>query len=125
MIDLSKGKAFALLEAIEIDEAAPAVAALLIPGERIVLGFKTIRDVIVFTDKRLITVDVQGIGGKRRDLSSFPYSRVQTFSVGTAGRLDVGAELELWFSPLGKITLGFKGRYDVAALCQIVAGYVL
>lgn len=125
MIDLSKGKAFTPLEAIEIDEAAPVVAALLIPDERIVSGFKTIRDIVVFTDKRVITVDVQGVRGKRRDFSSFPDSRVQAFSVGTAGQLDVGAELELWFSALGKITLGFKGRYDVAPLSQMVATYVL
>jgi hypothetical protein len=125
VIDLSKNNAFALLEPIAPDAVASDIAALLVPDERIVLCFRTIRDSIVFTDKRVITMDVQGFGGKRRDFSSFPYSRVQAFSVGTAKELNVGADLELWFSGLGKVSMSFKGRYDVVPLGQMISTYVL
>lgn len=125
MIDLSKSRAFAHLEPANTDDTAAVVAELLIPDERIVSCFKTLRDSIVFTDKRVITVDVQGFGGKRRDFSSFPYNRVQAFSVGTAKELNVGADLELWFSGLGKVSMSFTGKCDVVGLGKMISAYVL
>jgi hypothetical protein len=57
----------------------------------------------VFTDKRVIAVNAQGMTGKKVDYSSLPYSKVQAFSIESAGSLDRDAELELWFSGLGKV----------------------
>lgn len=71
--------------------------------------FKAVRDFVVFTDKRLVAVNVQGITGKKRDFTSLPYSKIQAFSIETAGTFDLDAELDLWFSGLGKVRLEFKG----------------
>jgi hypothetical protein len=68
---------------------------------------------------------VQGITGKKRDYTSLPYSKVQAFSVETAGTLDLDAELDLWFSGLGKVRFEFKGRSDVRTLANIIGSYVL
>ncbi len=124
MIDFSNGSVFKLSQA-DPSDIGPAVAPLLIPNEQIVACFKAVRDFVVFTDKRLIAVNVQGMTGRKRDFTSLPYSKVQAFSVETAGTFDLDAELDLWFSGLGKVRLEFKGNADIRRLGQMIASYVL
>lgn len=59
------------------------------------------REYVVFTSKRVIAVNVQGITAKKKDYTSLPFTKVQAFSLETAGTFDLDAELELWFSGLG------------------------
>ncbi|MBY8853308.1 PH domain-containing protein, partial [Saccharothrix sp. MB29] len=87
--------------------------------------FKTVRDFVVFTNKRIIAVNVQGMTGRKKDFTTLPYSRIQVFSIETAGTFDMDAELDLWFSGLGKVRLEFKGHADVKLLGQVIATYVL
>lgn len=124
MMDFTNG-AFVKLSAVHPAEVGEGVVELLVPGEQIQQAFKAMRDYVVFTDKRLIAVNVQGITGKKKDFTSLPYSKVQAFSVETAGTFDLDAELDLWFSGLGKVRLEFKGRADIRQLGQLIAGYVL
>ncbi|MFZ6993476.1 PH domain-containing protein [Curtobacterium sp. RRHDQ66] len=124
MIDFSNGSVFKLSQC-DPAEIAPQVSALLLDGEQILVAAKTIRDFVVFTDKRVIAVNVQGMTGKKRDFTSLPYSKIQAFSVETAGTFDLDAELELWFSGLGKVKLEFKGRFDITYLGKLIAHHVL
>ena len=124
MIDFGNGSVFKLTPAPP-QELGPEVAPLLVPGEQVVASFKAVRDFVVFTDKRLIAVNVQGMTGRKRDFTSLPYSRVQAFSVETAGTFDLDAELDLWFSGLGVVRLEFRGYADIRGLGQMIAGYVL
>ena len=124
MIDFSNGSVFKLSPASN-DDIAPAVQPLIIPGEEIVACFKAVRDFVVFTNKRLIAVNVQGMTGRKRDFTSLPYAKVQAFSIETAGTFDLDAELDLWFSGLGKVRLEFKGNADIRQLGQMIATYVL
>jgi hypothetical protein len=124
VIDFSNGSVFKLSPANPGD-IGPAVAPLLIEGEQLVSCYKAVRDFVVFTNKRLIAVNVQGMTGKKRDFTSLPYSKVQAFSVETAGTFDLDAELDLWFSGLGKVRLEFKGNSDIRQLGQMIATYVL
>jgi hypothetical protein len=124
VIDFSNGSVFKLSPAAAGD-LGPMVAPLLIPGEQIVSCFKAVRDFVVFTDKRLIAVNVQGMTGRKRDFTSLPYKKIQAFSVETAGTFDLDAELDLWFSGLGKVRLEFKGTSDIRQLGQLIASYVL
>jgi hypothetical protein len=101
------------------------VAPLLIAGEQLVAAFKTTRDFVTFTNKRLIAVNVQGMTGKKVDYTSLPYNKIQAFSIETAGSFDRDAELELWFSGLGKVRLEFKANSDIRQLGQMIASYVL
>jgi hypothetical protein len=110
---------------IEYTEVASQIDPLLIEGEEGFLAFKGMRDYIVFTSKRIIAVNVQGITGKKKDYTSLPFSKVQAFSLETAGTFDLDAELELWFSGLGKVKFEFKGNTDVAYLNKLVAHHVL
>ena len=124
MIDFNANSVFKLSHC-DPAEVAPQISTLLLEGETILVAAKTIRDFVVFTDKRIMAVNVQGITGKKRDYTSLPYGKIQAFSVETAGTFDLDAELELWFSGLGKVHLEFKGRFDVTYLGKLIASHVL
>ncbi|MCB5952655.1 PH domain-containing protein [Enterococcus sp. BWT-B8] len=70
----------------------------LVPGEQVELAFKLIRDLVVFTDKRLILVDKQGMTGKKSEYKSIPYRSISRFSVETSGHFDLDSELNIWIS---------------------------
>ncbi|MCU1403851.1 MAG: hypothetical protein JWQ43_154 [Glaciihabitans sp.] len=124
MIDFTNGTLFKL-SVINPSEVANEVAPLFVDGETILLAAKTIRDYVVFTNKRIMSVNVQGITGRKKDFTSLPYNKIQAFSVETAGTFDLDAELELWFSGLGKVRFEFKGNFDITYLGKLIAGYVL
>lgn len=101
------------------------IAPLLVPDEEVLSAFKGIRDSVLFTNKRVIALNVQGMTGKKRDYTSLPYSKVQAFSVEPAGTFDLDAELDLSFSGLGTVRFEFKGHVDIRALAQLIGSYVL
>lgn len=94
-------------------------------GEDIIATYQSMRDGIVFTNKRIIAINVQGITGKKKDVTSLPYSKIQAFSVETAGVLDLDSELELWFSGLGKVTFEFTSDCNVSEICKTISNFVL
>ena len=124
MIDF-KNASFVKLRPVNENAFDKTVAPLLIAGEEIVGTYQSIRDGVVFTNKRIITINVQGLTGTKKDFTSLPYNKIQAFSVETAGMFDLDSELELWFSGLGKVKLEFIGSTDVAHLCQIISSKVL
>jgi hypothetical protein len=97
------------------------VSNILIEGESVLASFKTVRDGIVFTDKRIIAVNVQGFTGKKKDFTSLPYSKIQAFSIETAGTFDLDAELDLTFSGLGTVRFEFTGRVDMSNIARQIA----
>ena len=122
MIDFKNGSLFKLKPS---EEYADKVTSLLVEGEKVIGSFKALRDGVVFTDKRIIAVNVQGITGKKKDYSSLPYSKIVVFSVETAGTFDLDSELELYFSGLGKVKFDFTGQTDVAAIARTIGKFVL
>lgn len=124
MIDFANGT-YVKLGETGIDDVWGTVGPLMVEGESPYKAFKGMRDFVVFTNKRVIAVNVQGMSGKKRDVTSLPYSKVQAFSVESAGAFDNDAELELAFSGLGMVRFEFKGRTDVMELSRIIATHVL
>ncbi len=112
MIDFQNGGVFKLNQA-EPSVGTASVQDLLLDDETVTATFKGARDMVVFTTKRIIAVNVQGITGKKTDYSSLPYSRIQAFSVETSGSFDRDSELEMYFSGLGKVRLEFGGAVDI------------
>lgn len=106
-------------------ETAKDVLPLLVQGEEIVGVYKAMRDYIVFTSKRVISVNVQGVTGKKKDYTSMPYSKIQVFSIETAGVLDMDSELELWFSGLGKVKFDFTGASNIVQIGQLISEAIL
>ena len=124
MIDFSNAR-FVKLSQIDVSVVQGELAPLLIEGEQLLLAFKGSRDFVAFTSKRIIAVNIQGITGKKKDYTSLPLSKVQAFSVETAGFLDRDSELELWFSGLGKAKFEFSSATDVSYLSKLIASYML
>lgn len=99
---------------------------ILIEGEQITGAFKIVRDLIVFTQCRLILADKQGLTGKKVGYHSIPYKSISQFSVETAGHFDMDSELRIWISsnpaPLKK---EFKKGTDIIAIQKLLATYLL
>ena len=106
--------------------AVPAdVNAMLVDGEQVVQAFKAVRDMVIFTNKRIFAINVQGITGKKKDFTSLPYSKIQAFSVETAGLLDLDSELDLYYSGVGKVRFEFRGASDILNIGRIISQYAL
>lgn len=126
MINFNKDSAFDL-KPIPIAEVRDEVNGLLIAGEEIACAFKTIRDQLIFTNKRIISVDVQGITGKRKSFSSMPFSKVQFFAIQTPGLVELipDSELVMTFSNGFTAKFEFKGDTDIGKIGRMISEYVL
>ena len=124
MIDF-KNSDYVKLKQIDPSSVLKDVQPLLIEPEQIIGAYKAIRDYCIFTNKRLIAVNVQGVTGKKKDFSSLPYSKVVAYSVETAGVFDLDSELELYFSGLGKVKFEFKGSSNIVQIGQTISRYIL
>lgn len=115
------------LKPIDADSIRKEVNGILIPGEEVAMAFKTIRDQLVFTNKRIIAIDVQGVTSQRKSFSMLPYSKVQYFTIQTPGFAEVfsDAELFLMFSNAFTAKFEFRGNVDIAKIGRMISEYVL
>lgn len=101
------------------------VSEMLIPGETAVCAYKTIRDVAIFTNKRLIVRDAQGLTGKKIEIYTLPYSSIVMYSTENAGKiLDFNAEVEMW-TKVGKVKINLQKGVNIRALDKVLATYIL
>lgn len=124
MIDF-KNSSYIKMSKTNPDVVAKDIQPLLIGGEAILGVYKAMRDYCVFTNKRVIAVNVQGMTGKKKDFTSLPYSKVSAFSIETAGIFDLDSELEMYFSGLGKVKFEFSGASDIVAIGKSISEYTL
>ena len=100
------------------------VQELLINGEVAERAFRTVRDVAIFTNKRLIVKDVQGLTGSKVEIYSLPYSSVHMWSTENAGMLDFTSEVELW-TRAGNIKIQLKSDINIRTFERLLAEYIL
>jgi len=100
---------------------------LLAENEQIEMGFQLLRDTFMFTNKRLIIVDVQGITGSKVEYKSMPYKNISRFSLETAGTFDLDAELKIWISSENtpSVSKKFNSSIDVYEVQRYLAGKVM
>lgn len=99
---------------------------ILCADERIEKAYSVIRDRWVFTNKRLILQDIQGLTGKKREYMSIPYKSVERFSVETAGNFDMDSDLKIWFRGASEpITYKIGKDIDIFQLQIVLANHVL
>lgn len=115
------------LKPIDLNDVRNEVNGLLISGEEYLAAFKTVRDQLVFTNKRVISIDVQGFTGKRKSYTSMPYSKIQFFTIQTPGFMELipDSELFLRFTDGTTATFEIKGNFDIGKLGRIISEYVL
>ena len=68
---------------------------ILAPGENLVKAYAVIRDLFVFTDRRLILTNKQGITGSKVEYINIPYRSIVMFTFENAGHFDMESELAL------------------------------
>ena len=125
MIDFNSNGFFARLRKVNTAAFLNNIIDLLIGGENVIAVYQSIRDGVVFTNKRIIAINVQGITGKKQDYTSLPYSKISAFSLETAGVLDLDAELEIYLSGVGKVKFQFTDTTDVKEICKTISEYAL
>lgn len=101
--------------------------SLLVENESVELGFKLFRDVFMFTNKRLVLIDIQGLTGSKIEYKSMPYKNISRFSLETAGTFDMDAELKIWISSENTPTVSkkFNKSIDVYEVQRFLAKKVM
>ncbi|ADN76383.1 protein of unknown function DUF1696 [Ferrimonas balearica DSM 9799] len=104
------------------DELAPILAS----QEQVQLAYRVVRDMFVFTNKRLLLIDKQGVTGKKVEYHSIPFKSITHFLVETSGRFDLDAELKVWISGQSEpLTRELKKGTDVVGIQRAIAELVL
>ncbi|MGN1387507.1 MAG: PH domain-containing protein [Bacillus sp. (in: firmicutes)] len=110
---------------VDVKAVAEELKDVLFPGENVEQAYKLIRDLIIFTDKRLIFADKQGMTGKKVEYHSIPYKSISHFSTETAGTFDMDAELKIYISssttPIEKT---FKKGNSIVEIQKLLAYHV-
>lgn len=111
---------------VDVAEIQQEFAPIMGEGESVQLAYKEIRDLYLFTNRRLILVDKQGVTSKRTVYLSIPYKSISHFSVETNGHFDLDAELKIWLANLAEpITRDLKKGKDVVAIQKTLATYIV
>lgn len=105
---------------VTADDVAKEYGRILAPSERVEKAYKLIRDMFIFTNKRLILIDKQGITGKKVEYHSIPYRAITHFTIETSGHFDLDAELKIWISgsatPIEKTFNSSVNIYELQAV---------
>ena len=111
---------------MEVKKFHSEFGQLLVDGEIIEAGFVVLRDTFLFTNKRLILVEIQGISGRQIEYLSIPYSKIMKFSVQTGECFDLNAELKLW---IGNDTIPLEKKFNkdlsIYEVQKVLANHVL
>lgn len=124
MIDFNNAS-FVKLNMVNNETFGSQINPILVEDEVILSSYKGIRDGVVFTNRRIIAINVQGLTGKKKDFTSMPYSKIQVYSVETRGIFDLDSELELWFSGVGKVKFEFTSNSNVSEICKSISNFIL
>lgn len=111
---------------VKVEDLQKEFADVLASQERLEKAYKLIRDLFIFTNKRLILVDKQGVTGKKIEYLSIPYKSITHFSIETAGNFDLDAELKIWISGVeNPISKQFNKSLNIYQLQSVLAEYIL
>lgn len=110
---------------VDGDKLQQELADVLVAGESVDSAYKVLRDTFVFTNKRLILIDRQGLTGKKVEYLSVPYKSMVSFAVETAGTFDMDSELKIWISGQGVLQKTFSKGSNIVKVQQSLAKYVL
>lgn len=113
--------------AVSNEELSKEYGDLLIENESIEIGFKLIRDVFIFTNKRMLLVDKQGITGKKIEYLTVLYKSISKYSLETSGHFDLDAELKIWVSSEStpSISKKFNKSVNIYDVQKILASHIM
>ena len=79
-------------------EIPQSLMAFVSRNERALFAVKTVRDAALFTDKKVLICDKQGITGKKTEYYAIPYNKIVTYAIETAGHFDIDSEIKLFLT---------------------------
>lgn len=120
-----ENKKYLKLAPVDDKAFSDLVEGIMVSGETVVQTFKSGRDGLVFTDRRLIAINIQGITGKKKSLSVLPYDKIQAFEIETPAVFDIDSSLTLWFSGVGQIDFEFTTRANITKIMRCISERML
>jgi hypothetical protein len=115
---------FSVNEKVSSEDSKDIFEIFLAPDEKIILSYKHARDKVVFTNYKIICFDVQGFTGSKQEYRIFPYSKISSFSVETAGFLDADSDFKIWVSGVGIFEIKFGKKIDIKELGSFIASKI-
>lgn len=113
------------LKEIKPEEINKELLKLFVKEEKLIQAFKTVRDQVIFTTKRIIVINVQGITGKKTSYISYPYKSIIYYGIQTAGVLDIDSELFFTMRDGSKLLFDFSNKVDIRNICRFLNPYIL
>jgi Bacterial PH domain len=115
---------FSAVEKVEVSDSKELFDLFLASDEEIILSFKHLRDKVLFTSYKIICYDVQGLTGSKKEYRFFPYSKISSFSVETAGFLDADSDFTIWISGVGCFEIKFGRRIDIKEIGSFISSKI-
>lgn len=112
------------LSEVDINDGKDIYDFLLLDDEKILISYKSIRDRLIVTNKRLIVIDIQGLRGKKKEFMIIPLCKITAFSCESSGTFDLDAEMKVWCSGIGRIEFEFMKGTDIKPLLKILNQHI-
>ena len=112
---------FSVTKLWSVEEAKTHFGDFLRSDENILNAYTHTRDKIVFTDRQLICYDVQGLTGSKKEWRFFPYSKITSFSIESAGTFDMDTDFKIWVSGVGMFEMKFHRNLNIRAVAKFLA----
>jgi Bacterial PH domain len=116
---------FSVTKQLDANTSRDPIKYLLVDEENILLAYTHVRDKVWFTNKRIIAMDVQGFTGSKKEYRSFPYSKISSFSVETAGTFDGDSDFKIWVSGVGIFEIKFHKSLNIKEIGKFLSEKVL
>lgn len=112
---------------IKEKELCKNAQALLLETEMVIGAYKTVRDQVVFTSRRIIMVNMQGVTGTRQEIFVLPYREVLHYGIQTAGFGDPlqTSQLTVCFADGHEAKFGFIGQEELFAVANAISRCIL
>ncbi len=112
---------FSVTDKVLNEEGRELFDMFLSADEKILLFYKHTRDKVIFTDKMIIAIDIQGLTGKKKEYRMFPYSKITSWSVETAGTFDWDSDLKIWVSGVGAFAVKLGKKIDIVEIGKLLS----
>ncbi len=112
---------FSVTEKVTNEEGRELFEMFLANGEPIELYYRHTRDKVIFTDRKIIAIDVQGLTGKKKEFKMIPYSKITSYSVETAGTFDWDSDLKIWVSGVGVFGVKLGKKIDIKEIGKFLS----
>jgi hypothetical protein len=116
---------FSVVKEIDGNEKSQNIQSILVEEEFVEMAFKHVRDKVWFTNKRLIAMDVQVFTGSKKEFRSFPYSKISSFSIETAGFFDGDSDFKIWVSGVGVFEIKFHKKLKIKKIGSYLSNKIL